>query len=38
MFRSHPATDERLASLSKLWANSDRKTGFVDLSAEFKKP
>jgi beta-barrel assembly-enhancing protease len=38
MFRSHPATDERIASLNKLWENSDRKTGFVDLSAEFKKP
>ena len=38
MFRSHPATDERIASLNKLWEKSDRKTGFVDLSAEFKKP
>lgn len=38
MFRSHPATSERIASLNKLWQQSDRKTGFVDLSAEFKKP
>ena len=38
MFRSHPATSERTASLNKLWANSERKTGFVDLSAEFNKP
>ena len=38
MFRSHPATSERIASLNKLWADSDRKTGFVDLSAELKKP
>jgi Zn-dependent protease with chaperone function len=38
MFRSHPATSERIASLNRLWENSDRKTGFVDLSAEFKKP
>ncbi len=38
MFRSHPATDERIASLNKLWEKSDRKTGFVDLSAEFNKP
>ena len=36
MFRSHPATEERLAALDKLWANSKRKTGFVNLSAEFK--
>jgi beta-barrel assembly-enhancing protease len=38
MFRSHPATDARLAALNKLWAKSERKTGFVDLSAEFNKP
>jgi len=38
MFRSHPATSERIASLNKLWAKSDRKTGFVDLSAELKNP
>jgi beta-barrel assembly-enhancing protease len=38
MFRSHPATEERLNALNKLWANSKRKTGFTDLSAEFKKP
>jgi len=35
MFRSHPATSERIASLNRLWEKSDRKTGFVDLSAEF---
>jgi predicted Zn-dependent protease len=35
MFRSHPATSERIASLSRLWEKSDRQTGFVDLSAEF---
>ena len=38
MFRSHPATEARLAALDKLWADSQRKTGFVDLSAEFKQP
>jgi Zn-dependent protease with chaperone function len=38
MFRSHPATDERMAALNKLWAKSERKTGFADLSAEFHKP
>lgn len=38
MFRSHPATSERIASLNKLWTDSDRKTGFVDLAAELKKP
>jgi len=38
MFRSHPATSERIASLSKLWEKSDRKTGFVVLSAESNKP
>ena len=38
MFRSHPATSERIASLNQLWEKSDRKTGFVDLSAEFNKP
>ena len=35
MFRSHPATSERIASLNQLWEKSDRKTGFVDLSAEY---
>ena len=38
MFRSHPATSERIASLNRLWENSDRKTGFVDLSAEVSQP
>ncbi|MGA2280817.1 MAG: M48 family metallopeptidase [Verrucomicrobiota bacterium] len=38
MFRSHPATSERIASLNKLWEQSSRKTGFVDLSAETNKP
>ncbi len=38
MFRSHPATSERIASLDRLWEQSPRKTGFVDLSAEFKQP
>ena len=35
LFRSHPATDERIASLNKLWEQSERKTGFADLSADF---
>lgn len=34
MFRSHPANSERIASLNRLWEQSDRKTGFVDLTAE----
>ncbi len=38
MFRSHPATSERIASLNQLWEKSSRKTGFADLSSEFKKP
>lgn len=38
MFRSHPATTERLAALNQLWAKSERKTGFADLSAEVNKP
>ena len=38
MLQSHPATDARLAALNQLWARSERKTGFVDLSAELKKP
>jgi beta-barrel assembly-enhancing protease len=38
MFRSHPATEERLESLNQLWTKSERKTGFVDLSAEFHLP
>ena len=38
MFRSHPATSERIASLNQLWEKSERKTGFADLSAEFNKP
>ena len=38
MFRSHPATSERIASLNKLWENSNRKTGFVDLPAVNKNP
>ena len=38
MFRSHPATSERIASLNKLWETSDRKTGFVDLPAVTKTP
>ena len=38
MFRSHPATSERIEALNKLWADSDRKTGFVDLSAESTTP
>lgn len=35
MFRSHPATSERIASLNRLWEKSERKTGFADLQAEF---
>ncbi|MFZ0828151.1 MAG: M48 family metallopeptidase [Verrucomicrobiia bacterium] len=38
MFRSHPATSERIASLNHLWEKSERKTGFVDLASEFNKP
>ena len=38
MFRSHPATSERIASLNKLWENSKRKSGFVDLPAVNKSP
>jgi predicted Zn-dependent protease len=38
VFRSHPATDERIASLNQLGEKSDHQTGFVDLPAEFKKP
>jgi len=38
MFRSHPPAAERIAALNKLWEQSDRKSGFVDLSAEFKNP
>ena len=38
MFRSHPATSERIASLNRLWEKSGRKTGFADLSKEFPKP
>ena len=37
IFRSHPATRERIATLNRLWQQSSRKTGFVDLSAEFGK-
>ncbi len=33
MFRSHPATDERMASLNRLWEKSERKSGFVQLPA-----
>ncbi|HTY89285.1 MAG TPA: M48 family metallopeptidase [Candidatus Acidoferrum sp.] len=38
MFRSHPATSERIAALNKLWEKSERRSGFADLSAEFKSP
>jgi Zn-dependent protease with chaperone function len=38
IFRSHPATSERIASLNQLWKTTARKTDFVDLQAEFKKP
>jgi Zn-dependent protease with chaperone function len=33
MFRSHPATSERIASLNRLWEKSERKSGFVTLPA-----
>lgn len=33
MFRSHPATSERIASLNRLWEKSERKSGFVQLPA-----
>jgi Zn-dependent protease with chaperone function len=33
MFRSHPATGERIASLNQLWEKSERKSGFVELPA-----
>jgi Zn-dependent protease with chaperone function len=38
MFRSHPATSERIASLDKLWNDSQRKTGFVTLPTMTNAP
>jgi Zn-dependent protease with chaperone function len=38
MFRSHPATDERMASLNRLWEKSERKSGFVQLPAMTNAP
>lgn len=38
MFRSHPATDERIASLNRHWEKSERKSGFVQLSAMTNAP
>ncbi len=33
MFRSHPATSERIAYLNRFWEKSERKSGFVTLPA-----
>jgi Zn-dependent protease with chaperone function len=38
MFRSHPATSERIASLNRLWEKSERKSGFVQLPAMTNAP
>ena len=38
MFRSHPATSERISSLNKLWEKSERKSGFVQLPALTNAP
>jgi predicted Zn-dependent protease len=38
MFRSHPATSERISSLNKLWEKSERKSGFVQLPAMTNAP
>ena len=38
MFRSHPATSERIASLNQLWEKSERKSGFVPLPAMTNAP
>lgn len=38
IFRSHPATSERLARLDKLWSESQQKTGFVVLTAVTNPP
>ncbi|MGA2788505.1 MAG: M48 family metallopeptidase, partial [Verrucomicrobiota bacterium] len=38
MFRSHPATSERIASLNRLWEKSERKSGFVELPAWNGRP
>ena len=38
MFRSHPATSERIAYLNRLWEKSERKSGFVQLPAMTNAP
>jgi Zn-dependent protease with chaperone function len=38
LFRSHPATSERIAYLNRLWEKSERKSGFVQLPAMTNAP
>jgi Zn-dependent protease with chaperone function len=38
LLSDHPADSQRIAWLDQFWEKSARKTGFVDLQAEFGKP